>query len=180
MAKTNEVYLIGAIENKLHGRKLPTRRQVLSLFLYNHNSGLTIRQSSKATIIEVNNFWIAGQIPTKRIYYSMDLLEKLYKEWQNLQKSSKRVDSPAQKENERQFGLKLDELFDITLNTALDTLSEDQILFITSQRQRNRRGFVNNILGHTEELQSSSIRDENENADGLVPAGILSLFILSY
>lgn len=75
-------YLIGPERPNIVGRKLPSIRQVLSLFFYKHRTcNLTIRQSSSKVIAETEIFWKASGLPTCLTENAIVKLEKLYRKW---------------------------------------------------------------------------------------------------
>lgn len=134
--KKKEIYLIGYEEEKLVGCKLPTIRQVLGVFLYQYNTlKFPVRKSSSETIKEVQAFWKKAQIPIRRIVNIIKTLENVYDEWKRLRKSRSKK-SPTQKEKEDDFQRRINGLFDIAEQNALERLTEDQRQFLQSQCQR--------------------------------------------
>lgn len=69
LRKDSNIYLVGYQENKITGSKLPSKRQVLSVFFYYKDvKKLTIRESAKVVIEEVEKFWEKARIPVKQNY----------------------------------------------------------------------------------------------------------------
>lgn len=87
-------------------------------------------------------FWQRANIPTQYTARAIDKLEKLYREWENIQKGSRR-NTETQKEKENVFRNKLDDLFDIAHANALEqmTIHEDKE-FLQMQRQKGRPGVM--------------------------------------
>src|SRR6218665_715554 len=85
------IWLIGFEEDKLKGSKLPSNRQVLSVFFYRHNSlKETIHDSSRDIIREAVQFWDKARIPIQPEHCAILKLEKLYEKWVKLKKNAKR------------------------------------------------------------------------------------------
>lgn len=136
------IYLVGPVKSKIEGRKLPTARQVLQLFFYEHcENGHTIRQSSTHTLQQVMSKWNSGGIRVSDLKHCVVKLEKLHLTWQKLKKSAKSK-SPTQREKEELFEENLDNIFDISRKDVMDNLSESKKEFLISQRNKNRRDFL--------------------------------------
>lgn len=161
-------YLIGYEKNRIHGRKLPTSKQVLSLFFYKHNElNLTIRESATATVEEVREFWGKAGIPTRRKQHAITKLEKLHKTWRNLQRNSGRQNSKTQNEKEYNFKKILDGLFDIAHNNAMRIInSQDKRRFLFDQR-RNRVREMSSSASDSSSLQSQVFHSQTENMTGI-------------
>lgn len=158
------VYLVGPIKSKIEGRKLPTARQVLQVFFYEHYENRhTIRESSTKALQQVMSKWNSGGFTVRELKHCIVKLEKLHSAWQKLKKGSKRKKSVTQREKEATFEKTLDSIFDIARNGLIDDLSESQKEFLTSQRSKNRRGF----LPH--DLPISSRVSESDSAETLMP-----------
>lgn len=107
---------------------------------------LTVRESARFTIREVEIFWAKAQIPVIVESHSVDKLEKLFNEWKNLHKSSKK-ESEFQRQKESQFVDKLPDLFDIAHGNALKMLKNDvDKQFLISQRQKGRQGCLLELM----------------------------------
>src|SRR6218665_1914548 len=96
----------------IEGSKLPSGKQILGYFLYQH----TIRKeivhlAATLTIQRVEKFWCRAQIPVKHQQNSIRMLEQLLGEWQGLEKN-KSCRTPTQK-HETTFSAKVAALFDI-------------------------------------------------------------------
>ncbi|KAL1489630.1 hypothetical protein ABEB36_013574 [Hypothenemus hampei] len=60
-----EIYLIGTEHSCIQGCKLPTIRQVLSVFFHKHRTlNFTIKKSAAKVVDEVQPFWIAAGLST--------------------------------------------------------------------------------------------------------------------
>ena len=62
-----EVYLLGSIEQSITGSKLPSKKQVLQVFLYHHmEQKKTKSDAAMETMKLVEDFWERAQIPTQK------------------------------------------------------------------------------------------------------------------
>lgn len=83
----NQIYLIGTINSSILGSKLPSNKQVLSVFFYNLRLlKLKARESASLTIREASVFWEKARIPIRQNQNCIQKLLQMYKKWQNLQK----------------------------------------------------------------------------------------------
>lgn len=89
--KESAINLIGALSNQILGSKLPSIRQVMSVFFYNMRCvKLNSRNSAQLTIRKAVIFWEKARIPTRKLQHCISKLLKLYTEWQELQKNVKK------------------------------------------------------------------------------------------
>lgn len=124
---------------------------------------LTVRESARLTIREVAIFWAKAQIPVRVESHSVEKLEKLFNEWKNLHKSSKK-ESEFQRQKESQFVDKLPDLFDIAHGNALKMLKNDvDKQFLISQRQKGRQGCLTGI--DVKALQKEQRKQERSNVE---------------
>ena len=92
LRKDFHVTLVGSIPNQMVGAKLPSNRQVLSVFFYNVRVvNLTTKESAALVIQEISIFWQNARIPTRRTDHCVDKVLKLYDEWKGLQKNLTRT-----------------------------------------------------------------------------------------
>lgn len=149
-----DIWLIGPVSELLVGKKLPTSRQVLSVFFHQHKVlKKTVRDSARFAVRLVLEFWNKARIPTTIERNVIDKLEKLFDSWGKLKKNSKR-ETVVQKTNETVFQAEIDKLFDIAHADALTLIKipEDR-LFLNDQRA-DRKGYmagVDNVLAKKEE-----------------------------
>lgn len=68
----------------------------------------------------------------------------MYDEWKNLQKSSKK-NSEAAKHHRQLFIDKLDDIFDIAHENALNTALKEDAHFLILQRQKGKPGYFSSI-----------------------------------
>lgn len=138
--KDTSIYLVGHQEAQISGSKLPSNRQVLSVFFWNHQSReFTIREASRITINEVFVFWAKAKIPTRAEPRCIDKLEDLVSKLHKLKKTTRKTDT--HKRNEEQFMDTLDDLFDIAHADALSmTKNDEDKAFLIAQREKGRRG----------------------------------------
>lgn len=137
----SNIYLIGSEISQIFGAKLPSNKQVLSVFFYNHNIvKLTIRESARLAIREVSIFWSKAKIPIRDEQRCIDKLENLHKTWVAIGKN-KNKRTEAQRNKERAFTEKLNDLFDIAHANALNMIKwEEDKQFLIAQRQKGRQG----------------------------------------
>ena len=130
--KASDIWLIGSATEQITGMKLPTCRQVLALFFYNHKiKKMTLRESSRSAIREVLKLWAKTRIPNTEERNAIEKIEKLFDTWSKLKKRQ----TETQKANENSFQLKLDTLFDIAHANAIALIKiEEDRLFLTDQR----------------------------------------------
>lgn len=52
--------------------------------------GLNFKEAANLSLREITLFWAKAKIPTQMPKHAINKVEKLYKEWSNIQKSSTR------------------------------------------------------------------------------------------
>lgn len=165
LRSTSQIFLVGPVSHQITGCKLPSNRQVLSTLFFNlrTNKKLSVRDSAKLVIQEVNLFWTKARIPTKYEKDAITKVEKLYKEWANHQKNSKKT-SAAIISQFAKFSSTLDDLFDIAHQNALDSMSiEEDKEFLLKQREKGRTGCMIGVdarLAQVEERRSQRMAAE--------------------
>ncbi|CAD6222134.1 GSCOCG00000748001-RA-CDS [Cotesia congregata] len=132
-------YLIGFEIKKINNNRLPSYRDVLSLFMFKHMSlKMTIRNSSASVISETNAVWAKFMIPTMRPQHSIKKLEKFYAKYKDLKKGrSREKKSKAQQKHVQNFKEKLDQLFDISNSTAVKNLPKELQQFLVERQKGN-------------------------------------------
>jgi len=169
-----QIFLIGSEETQIHGSKLPSNGQMLSVFFYNMRTvNLVVRESAALAVRECCIFWEKARIPIRAIQHCIDKLIKLYNEWRSLQKNSTKVDESYRlKEND--FKNKLNLLFDIAHSDALKLIKIDvDRQFLLNQRLPGRPGCLlgKDITGTVKENKNvqrklnESNRKDNYNKD---------------
>ena len=94
---------------------------------------------------KVTPFWDRARIPVQDESRSIPKVEKLFSEWQTLQKHASRG-GPSFEENCANFQLKLQNLFDIAHGNAMEIIKiEEDKQFLISQREPGRRGYMGKI-----------------------------------
>lgn len=92
--------------------------------------------------------WGKANIPTRLKKHVVNEVEKLFKDWQKLKKNkeNKAKRSEFLKQKEEEWGLALDDLFDIAHANALDMIKiQEDKDFLLSQRQKGRPGKIGNL-----------------------------------
>lgn len=136
------IYLIGPEIKEIKGRKLPTKLQALKLFFHKHNQeNLIVHKSAVMTVIEIEKMWQQAEIPVIKTQNSTNKLLKLHQTWKSLQKNCKKK-TDTQRAKESKFKKDLDQLFDIARRDALAGLTSSTQEFLTSQRNKSRRGLL--------------------------------------
>lgn len=140
--RTN-IYLIGDIDTQIYGNKLPSNLQVLKVLFFNlRDLKFKLRESLKLAIKEVTVFWEKACLPIQSEDRCIKRLEKLYKQWRNLQKRSQK---PSNVEKEREFSSTLKNLFDISHGEVNNMVDDTKMEFLINQRKDGRVGYIKNI-----------------------------------
>lgn len=138
--KKKEVYLVGYEEEKLSECKLPTIREVLSVFFYKYKTlKIPFAKSLSETVNEVQIIWGRADIPTRRIENIVKSLKKIFHQWDIIRKNASRKESPAQKIKEKNFQRDINGLFDIAKHDTREMMTEDQLRLLSSQRRSTRQ-----------------------------------------
>lgn len=139
----NAVYLIGIPYSQILGAKLPSKKQVLSVFLFNHRTlKMTVRESASLVFDELSVFWAKAHIPIQTKHRSIEKFLKLHEKWLHLFRSSTKG-TETQQQNEAAFVETLDDLFDVATASALETIKiEEDRQFLLLQRQKGRVGLM--------------------------------------
>jgi len=112
-------WMIGTALGNISGHKLPSNRQVLSCFLFNHLVlGKAKRESAELAIDGVLSFWQKARVPTRQPVKCWSKLEKLYEKYTTLKKNKGRA-GDVQRRN-KDFKSSLEDLFDIAHQNAPD------------------------------------------------------------
>lgn len=140
--KKTEIWLIGYTRSTLLPSKLPSVKEVMSLFFYYKNvMNNANKESASRTVNDVLALWQKASIPTKDKQHVISKILKYFKEWQNLKKNkeNKTKRSAAIKAKELKWQSNLDVLFDIAHSNALNmiTIEEDK-QFLLNQRKMGR------------------------------------------
>ena len=141
MSKRRGLWLIGSPTEEILGAKLPSNRQVLLKFMFEHKErGHTLRESATLTTRSLLTFWEKARIPVRKEWHIIAKVEALHKSWKTLRKSaSRRTD--VQKEKEESFVNQMEDLFDIAHADALINMTnEEDKCFLLSQREKGRQG----------------------------------------
>lgn len=137
----SEIFLIGFPECKILGAKLPTSRQLFRTYFYNKNIvKLDHGPSVSLAVREAIIFWEKARIETKRFDHCVEKFEQLYQEWLTLKKSKTRVNDTENMKRRKFTEDKLDMLFDIAHESALEKLKGDDKQFLLNQRSKGREG----------------------------------------
>lgn len=150
------IFLIGDIDTKISGNKLPSKKQVLKvLFFKLRKLKLTLLESATLVIKEVILFWEKARLPTQQSHRAVQKLTDLYKKWRKLQKNAGKF---FNKEKEEAFSRGLDNLFDIAHGDVMNMVDEKGKEFLLNQRKDGRVGYIGDIetiYKTDEELQLS-------------------------
>lgn len=163
----SEIYLIGREQNEIVGAKLPSNRQVLSVFFYNtRTTNLSTEKIANLICVKIKMFWEKARIPTSADFYVKKKILDLYNDWRGLQKCEKRPNkSSNHAHKEREFCDKLDDLFDIAAKDALNILKGVDREFLLSQRKKGRVGSLCGVdaIGEAKEARRLKRIEEEEN-----------------
>lgn len=138
-----DIYLIGKSCSQIIGNKLPSKQQVLSVLFHNlRHVKLNLKEASRLVVQEVCIFYEKARIPSSDVNNCVKKLLKLYQEWRNLQKDSKKK-TENHKSKVKSFQSKLSDLFDIAHKDALKMIDiEEDRNFLILQRQPGRPGYM--------------------------------------
>lgn len=95
------------------------------MFFYNLRlANLSVKESAMLVAQEVAVFYSKARIPIPKMYNCSMKVERLYNEWRDVQKSSSRR-NPTQIQREAAFTEKLDDLFDMAHQNALEMIADE-------------------------------------------------------
>ncbi|KAJ8673763.1 hypothetical protein QAD02_005025 [Eretmocerus hayati] len=138
-----DIYLIGFPSPQITSNKLPTNEQVLRVLMFNtRHCKLSLKDSIVLAIKEVAIFYEKAGIPMRRTDKCQEKLDKLYKDYRKIQKSSKR---PSHKAQEDEFVSKLGKLFDVACVEGVKKRGGDKELFLVDQQSDHPRQFIGGI-----------------------------------
>lgn len=146
-----ELFLIGHLQPEISGEKLPSNREVLSVFCY--HSPDKKENTVNSVCSQIKNYWNKTGIPTSRDQYIKNKILALYKKWKRLLKSSNKIKKSEKEESKiRDFSAELDNLFDIAHKNALKLLKKSPIQkrFLLSQRKKGREGSLFEVIAIAE------------------------------
>lgn len=167
MAKAKErcYYLMSKSEETIRGSKLPSKGQVLRVFLHQHiDNKKDLRESAEVIYKEVQNFWERARIPTKRKDHITEKILELHGEWKRLKKNATRR-SNTQECKEKAFKDELGNLFDVAHAEALKLIkNEEDKQFLLAQREEGRNGSMTSadLVTAKQEKQSKERKEKLE------------------
>ncbi len=165
LRSSTEIFLIGHEYSQIVGTKLPSVKQVLCVFFYNHCTlKLTIRESAALVVQETCIFWSKARIPVRKEQHCIEKVEKLYKDWQNLNKN-KNKDQHIFRDREAIFTEALDNIFDIAHADVLTLIDDTKKAFLLSQREKGRPGHLPGEKELNVERQKLKRKEDRENAE---------------
>ena len=142
MALRKKLYLIGNTSSEIKfSAKLPSNREVLAYFMYQHKDlGRTVHESLKSSIDTVSRHWERASIPIREVHHCIKKLRQLFNEWTGLRKHEKRpTEGHRKKENE--FSEKMDYIFDIAHANAEKMIkNKEDYQFLLLQRKKGYPG----------------------------------------
>lgn len=181
----NDVYLLGSIDFEIRGAKLPSIRQVLKVFFYLfRHVNLDQRESARLAVREAFVFWNKARIPLRQEQHCIDKLLAIYNEWNAIRKSKSRRNE-TQETKERAFIDKLDNLFDVAHDNAMEIITnQEDKEFLMKQRRKGRPGCmigVDSILATKERnkavlLEKKQLQKEKHDAEIAKQFGKCQLF----
>lgn len=160
-----DVWLVGQTSDHFIQSKLPTTKEVLSLFFhFKIVKKQTNRNSANSAACDVMSLWERAGIPTKLKKDVIKKIENKFKEWQKLKKNkeNKVKRSEGLRNKEKKWQDSLEDLFDIAHADALNkiTIEEDR-LFLIEQRKRGRPGTIGGV---DKVLLKKIAKEEEKNA----------------
>lgn len=174
LRKESKIFLVGHVSNSISGSKLPSKRQVLSMYFFNvRNRGIDRKSSALIVADAVNIFWRQAAIPTHRRDHIQTKTLSLVQNLRKLQKHAVRG-GEVQKRKEATFVDELDDLFDIARDDALETIANpEDAEFLKMQRRKGRPGcmasidkvLLNKLKRRTKREEQEEIRRKRTNND---------------
>lgn len=161
--RKSEIWLVGQTSSSVPHSKLPSKRDVLSLFFhFQLEKHARFKEASLQTAMKVVEVWDKAKIPTKKQQHIIAKVEGMVNEWKKLKKNrnNKKKRSEGLKKKEDVWAENLDELFDIAHRDALDLMKiEEDKLFLLSQRKHGRPGRIGGLdKTHTKKVAKSQTR----------------------
>lgn len=128
-------YLIGYESHQIVSTKLPSNKEVISVFLYNlRTAKLGETESARLVALEIGIFWAKQEFPFRI------RVKKIYDEWFNLRKGKYTHQAQSHLQKEKEFSDKLNVLFDVAKKDALLLVKGVIREFLQSQREKGRPG----------------------------------------
>lgn len=164
LRKDDNLYLVGSINYQILGSKLPSNRQVLSVYFHNTRiAHLNASESAKLVSEEVEIFYKKAGIPTALPHNNALKVENLVQAYKNVQKHSSR-NSSSQIEKEKEFIDKLDDLFDMSHRDAMILIRDVEVReFLIAQRKKGREGCLLGVAineQHREDKRELRVQQE--------------------
>ncbi|XP_044579240.1 uncharacterized protein LOC123261589 [Cotesia glomerata] len=140
-----EIHLIGKPMQKISERKLPTVKEVMSVFFYQLKVlKCSIKQSAKNATDQVIELWKNNQIPTSGSTNVIQKILRYHNRWLKLQKSFVRKKSSAQNKNVIIFQNEIKALFDIVDHKSIKLLDNDIRELYSNQKSDTRKEILSN------------------------------------
>jgi hypothetical protein len=133
------IYLIGDPLQKFDGRLLPTVREVLMVYFFNHKiDKLSQKAATQNVVREVCEIWSKARVPTaeeRNIIFKLNNSLQIYR---NICRNKGRHGA-AQVAKEREFESSINQLFDIAHIQAMKLIKiEEDKLFLIDQRTERK------------------------------------------
>lgn len=163
---TSGEWLVGNYVTEFNGSKLPTKREVLSFFLYQHfvNKN-TISVSADLTTEAVIDVWQSNQMSHQQDVHIKKQIKSLHIKWQKLKKNRLR-NTKTQNDNEIEFMKMLEKLFNIECQAAVNKLKpKTREVLPPSQQSQSSSGNSNAPLSS----QKSTLSSMSSSSDDFCP-----------
>ena len=128
-------FLIGHPEETFGGARLPSKGEVLRVFMFSHLiDKKVVRESARVTADKLLLFWQKSGIPTIRVDKVVTKIVKTFQEYRNI-KRSRTKSQLSYKMKEELFKADLEDLFDVSHQDALHLIkNKEDAAFLCSQR----------------------------------------------
>lgn len=138
-----EVWLVGQRVSEFIGTKLPSTKEVLSVFF--HFKAIVQEQTRIAATKTADlllTIWDQARIPTRKKQHVIEKIVNCFQQWQSLKKLKYTNRKPAQQKRQ-EWKESIADLFDIAHANAeqMITIKED-LEFLKAQRQKDRSGKI--------------------------------------
>lgn len=166
--KKRQIAMVGEVSHQIFGAKLPSNRQVLSVFFYNMRfviSDGNAKESARIAIDAAMIYWQQARIRTKEHHKCVAKLIQMHEDWKNFQKTKPEKMSKRLKDKFENFIANLDNLFDIAHANAMSMIrNEEDREFLQKQREDGRPGSmlsVDQVL-YAKELRAQARKEQEE------------------
>lgn len=138
----DSIWLIGHPSETITGARLPAGRDVMQNFIFFHCvKKLPVADSARQVHDQLMPFWTKSRLPVRQKQHIIQKIKDLYSEQQRLM-SSRARSNEKDKQNQKQYTEKLDNLFDISHANAAQLISNEEDRLFLKLQQESRTGCI--------------------------------------